>query len=64
MKSIAIVGFGNVGEYAARLYTELGGKIITISSYDQEDKKAHIFLMKLHGLDLRHIFLQKCSILI
>jgi len=42
----SIQGFGNVGEYAARLYTEYGGKVITISSYDPADKKAYTFRKK------------------
>lgn len=44
-------GFGNVAEYAARLYTELGGKVIAVSSYDNEDKKAYTFRNQ-NGLDI------------
>ncbi|MEG1880141.1 MAG: Glu/Leu/Phe/Val dehydrogenase, partial [Oscillospiraceae bacterium] len=39
-------GFGNVAEYAARLYTKLGGKIVAISSWDQNDKVAYTFVNK------------------
>jgi glutamate dehydrogenase (NAD(P)+) len=39
----SIQGFGNVAEYAARMYTELGGKIITISCWNQNDKTAYTF---------------------
>lgn len=39
----SLQGFGNVAEYAARLYTELGGKIIAVSSWDNTDKKAYTF---------------------
>jgi glutamate dehydrogenase (NAD(P)+) len=42
----SIQGFGNVGEYAARLYTELGGKVIAVSSYDMEDKTSYTFRKK------------------
>ncbi|MCL2856756.1 MAG: Glu/Leu/Phe/Val dehydrogenase [Oscillospiraceae bacterium] len=42
----SIQGFGNVGEYAARLYTEYGGKVITISTYDLGDKTSYTFRKK------------------
>src|SRR5690554_5085500 len=47
----SLQGFGNVAEYAARLYTKLGGKIIAISCWDNNDKKAYTF-RKLDGLDI------------
>ncbi|PWM46405.1 MAG: glutamate dehydrogenase, partial [Clostridiales bacterium] len=47
----SLQGFGNVAEYAARKYTELGGKIIAISSWDQNDKKAYTFVNK-NGIDI------------
>ena len=39
----SIQGFGNVAEYAARLYTKLGGTIIAISCWDNEDKKSYTY---------------------
>lgn len=42
----SIQGFGNVGEYAARLYTEYGGKVVTVSCYNHVDKKAYTFRKK------------------
>lgn len=36
-------GFGNVGEYAARMYVDLGGKLIAISSWDATDKVSYTF---------------------
>ena len=39
----SIQGFGNVAEYAARLYHELGGKIVAISCWNAEDKAAYTF---------------------
>lgn len=39
----SIQGFGNVAEYAAKMYTELGGKVIAISCWNQADKKAYTF---------------------
>ncbi len=41
--SMSLQGFGNVAEYAARMYTELGGKVIAISCWNQADKKAYTF---------------------
>ncbi|MGI6778940.1 MAG: Glu/Leu/Phe/Val family dehydrogenase [Acetivibrionales bacterium] len=50
----SLQGFGNVAEYAARLYTSMGGKIIAISCWDQNDKKAYTF-RKIDGLDIEHM---------
>lgn len=47
----SIQGFGNVAEYAARLYTKLGGKIIAISCWDNEDKKSYTY-RNLNGIDV------------
>lgn len=49
--SASIQGFGNVAEYAARLYTSMGGKIIAISCWDNNDKKAYTFRNK-DGFDI------------
>ncbi|MEJ6950793.1 Glu/Leu/Phe/Val family dehydrogenase [Natronospora cellulosivora (SeqCode)] len=47
----SIQGFGNVAQYAARLYQELGGSINAVSCWDNKDKKAYTFLKK-DGLDI------------
>ncbi len=47
----SLQGFGNVAEYAARLYTELGGKLVAVSCWDNHDKTAYTF-RKLSGLDV------------
>jgi len=47
----SLQGFGNVAEYAARMYTELGGKVIAVSCWNQEDKKAYTF-KKTDGCDI------------
>ncbi|NLL30258.1 MAG: Glu/Leu/Phe/Val dehydrogenase [Clostridiales bacterium] len=47
----SIQGFGNVAEYAARKYTDLGGKVVAISAWDNNDKKAYTF-QKLDGIDI------------
>jgi len=44
-------GFGNVAEYAARMYTELGGKVIAVSCWNQADKTAYTF-KKADGCDI------------
>lgn len=52
--SASVQGFGNVAEYAARLYTQLGGKIVAISSWDNKDKTSYTF-RKLEGLDINQM---------
>jgi glutamate dehydrogenase (NAD(P)+) len=44
-------GFGNVAEYAARMYTDLGGKVIAISCWNQPDNVAYTF-RKQDGCDI------------
>ncbi len=52
--SASIQGFGNVAEYAARLYTELGGKVICVSCWDQGDRTAYTFRNK-NGCDIEQL---------
>ena len=47
----SIQGFGNVAEYAAQMYTDLGGKVIAVSCWDQTDKKSYTF-KKAGGCDI------------
>lgn len=47
----SLQGFGNVAEYAARLYTSLGGKIIAVSCWDNNDKVSRTF-RNANGLDI------------
>lgn len=49
--SASIQGFGNVAEYAARLYSELGGKVVAVACWDNTDKKSYTF-RNLNGLDI------------
>jgi glutamate dehydrogenase len=44
-------GFGNVAEYAARMYTQLGGKVIAVSCWDQGDKTSYTY-RKPDGCDI------------
>lgn len=39
----SVQGFGNVAQYAIRLYNQLGGKVICVSSWDQEDQTSYSF---------------------
>lgn len=48
----SVQGFGNVSQYAIDLYTKLGGKVIAVSCWDQEDQVSYTFVKK-DGVDLR-----------
>src|ERR1035441_2608972 len=39
----SVQGFGNVAQYAIRLYLKLGGKVVAVSSWDQADQTAYCF---------------------
>lgn len=52
--SASVQGFGNVAEYASRLYTQMGGKIVAISSWDNNDKKSYTF-RNLNGIDIEQM---------
>ena len=47
----SVQGFGNVAQYAIRLYTQIGGKVIAVSCWDQEDSVSYTFRKK-DGIDL------------
>ena len=47
-------GFGNVAQYAIRLYHQLGGTVICVSSWDQEDQTSYAF-RKATGVDLEEL---------
>jgi glutamate dehydrogenase (NAD(P)+) len=49
--SASVQGFGNVAQYAIRLYTEMGGKVICVSCWDQSDQKAYTY-RKNAGIDI------------
>ncbi len=53
--SASIQGFGNVAQYAAKLYSELGGTVAAVSCWDNTDKKAYTFY-KQSGLDIAALF--------
>ncbi len=47
----SIQGFGNVAEYAAKLYSSLGGKVVAVSCWNQTDKQSYTF-RKLSGCNI------------
>jgi len=47
-------GFGNVSQYAIELYTKLGGKVIAVACWDQNDKKSYTY-RKLTGVNLKEL---------
>ncbi|MBN2586448.1 MAG: Glu/Leu/Phe/Val dehydrogenase [Candidatus Fermentibacteraceae bacterium] len=47
----SVQGFGNVSQYAIRLYNQMGGTVICVSCWDQADQKSYAFRRK-DGIDL------------
>jgi len=47
-------GFGNVSQYAIELYTQMGGRVIAASYWDQADQKPYTF-KKERGLNLEEL---------
>lgn len=47
----AVQGFGNVSQYAIELYNQIGGKVIAVSCWDQNDQTSYTFRNKA-GIDL------------
>lgn len=47
-------GFGNVAQYAIELYHQLGGKVVCVSSWDQEDQTSYSFYKK-DGINLEEL---------
>jgi len=47
----SIQGFGNVSQYAAKLLIELGGKVVAVSCWDNDDHAAYTY-RKLDGIDV------------
>jgi len=46
----SIQGFGNVGQHALRLYQQMGGKVICVACWDQEDETSYSY-KKESGVD-------------
>jgi len=47
----SVQGFGNVAQYAIRLYTEMGGRVTCVSCWDQADQTAYSY-RKSDGIDI------------
>ncbi|MCP4897061.1 MAG: Glu/Leu/Phe/Val dehydrogenase [bacterium] len=47
----SIQGFGNVAQYAAKLFIEYGGSVVAVSCWDNDDHAAYSFL-KPDGIDI------------
>lgn len=47
----SVQGFGNVAQYAIRLYQQLGGKVMCVSSWDQGEQTSFAY-RKASGIDL------------
>jgi len=50
----SVQGFGNVARYAIELYQQIGGTVITVSSWDQQAQVAYTF-RKQQGVDLKEL---------
>ncbi len=50
----SVQGFGNVAQYAIELYLELGGKVVSVSCWDEEDQTSYTY-RKLEGIDLEEL---------
>lgn len=50
----SIQGFGNVAEYASRMYSQKGGTIVAVSSWDNNDKVAYTYYNK-NGIDIEKL---------
>ncbi|NOX18469.1 MAG: Glu/Leu/Phe/Val dehydrogenase [Chlorobi bacterium] len=49
--SASVQGFGNVAQYAIRLYNKLGGKVLAVSCWDQNDQISYTY-KKESGIDI------------
>jgi glutamate dehydrogenase len=50
----SVQGFGNVSQYAIELYEQIGGKVLCVSSWDQEDQTSYAFVKK-DGVQLEQL---------
>jgi glutamate dehydrogenase (NAD(P)+) len=50
----AVQGFGNVAQYAIKLYQELGGKVVCCSCWDQKDQTSYTY-KKASGVNLEEL---------
>jgi len=48
---MSVQGFGNVAQYAVRLYEQLGGKVVCVSCWDQAESCSYAFVRE-QGIDV------------
>ncbi len=51
---VSVQGFGNVAQYAIELYIQLGGKVICVACWDQNDQTSYSY-KKAEGIDLKFL---------
>jgi glutamate dehydrogenase len=51
----SVQGFGNVGQHAVRLLQQIGGKVISVSCWDQNDNASYCY-QKESGIDFDELF--------
>jgi glutamate dehydrogenase len=52
--SASVQGFGNVGQHAIELYQRMGGKVICVACWDQEDQTTYAYRKK-DGINLEDL---------
>ncbi len=52
--SASVQGFGNVAQFAIELYQQIGGSVLSVSSWDQKDRTSYTFRRK-DGLNLAEL---------
>ncbi len=50
----SVQGFGNVAQYAIELYTQIGGTVLAVSCWDQEDQTSYTY-RRPDGIDLAEL---------
>jgi glutamate dehydrogenase len=50
----SVQGFGNVAQFAIQLYTQLGGKVVAVSCWDQADQTSYTYRKK-SGVSLEEL---------
>ncbi len=50
----SVQGFGNVAQYAIDLYQQLGGTVVAVSCWDQQDRESHTYYRK-SGVNLAEL---------
>lgn len=51
----SVQGFGNVGQHAVRLFQQIGGKVISISCWDQKNQASYCY-RKESGINFEELF--------